>query len=108
MSNLKKTPFGIQSCRKTYFETFIRLAYTPQDIVGGIQDSEVLIQELLQNNGYYTGLIGKWHLGHREEYHPLRHGFHEWYGAPNCHFKYNQSEGSPNIPVYRNLEIIGR
>ena len=66
-----------------------------------------MIGELLQNSGYYTGLIGKWHLGHRDKYHPLRHGFHQWFGAPNCHFRYDGNT-SPNIPVYRNREMVGR
>ena len=78
-------------------------AYTPQEIVGGIPDSEVLISELLADSGYHTKLIGKWHLGHRAEYHPLRHGFQEWFGSPNCHM--NQH---PSLPVYRDWEMVGR
>ena len=74
----------------------------------GMDLKQVTMADRLQKMGYRTGLIGKWHLGHRQEYHPLRHGFHEWYGAPNCHFKFNQAKGSPNIPVYQNLEMIGR
>ena len=31
-----------------------------------------------------------------------RHGFQEWFGAPNCHFIYEKSRRpGPNIPVYR-------
>ncbi len=82
-------------------------AYTPQEIVGGIPDSEVLISELLQKAGYHTKLIGKWHLGHRSQYHPLRHGFSEWVGAPNCHFYYD-GKHHPNIPVYEGWNMTGR
>ena len=84
-----------------------RNAYTPQNIMGGIRDSELLISEALKKAGYNTKLIGKWHLGHRAKFHPLRHGFDEWLGAPNCHFRYNGTT-EPNIPVYRDKTMIGR
>lgn len=46
----------------------------------GISDNEVMLGEVLQNNGYKTKLIGKWHLGHKEEFFPVKHGFDEYYG----------------------------
>jgi len=36
--------------------------------------------EVLQQNGYRTALIGKWHLGGGPKFHPTRHGFHEFVG----------------------------
>ena len=46
----------------------------------GIKDEELLLGEVFQEEGYKTKLIGKWHLGHKEEYFPVKHGFDEYYG----------------------------
>ncbi|XP_019391577.1 PREDICTED: N-acetylgalactosamine-6-sulfatase isoform X2 [Crocodylus porosus] len=85
-----------------------RNAYTPQEIVGGIPDSELLLPELLKKAGYVNKIIGKWHLGHRPQFHPLKHGFDEWFGSPNCHFGPYNNKDFPNLPVYRDQEMIGR
>lgn len=52
------------------------------DSIGGLQASEVTIAEVLKSAGYATGMVGKWHLGHRPEYLPTRHGFDRYYGIP--------------------------
>ncbi|XP_063169121.1 N-acetylgalactosamine-6-sulfatase isoform X2 [Candoia aspera] len=85
-----------------------RNAYTPQDITGGIPDSELLLPELLKKEGYANKIVGKWHLGHQPQFHPLRHGFDAWFGSPNCHFGPYDNKATPNIPVYRDEEMIGR
>ncbi|XP_028931175.1 N-acetylgalactosamine-6-sulfatase [Ornithorhynchus anatinus] len=85
-----------------------RNAFTPQEIVGGIPDSELLLPKLLKEAGYVSKIVGKWHLGQRPQFHPLKHGFDEWFGSPNCHFGPYNNKVRPNIPVYRNLEMVGR
>uniref|UniRef100_A0AAV2LNY8 N-acetylgalactosamine-6-sulfatase n=1 Tax=Knipowitschia caucasica TaxID=637954 RepID=A0AAV2LNY8_KNICA len=85
-----------------------RNAYTPQVIVGGISKDEILLPEMLKKKGYVSKIVGKWHLGHRPQYHPLKHGFDEWFGAPNCHVGPYNDTNEPNIPVYNNSEMIGR
>ncbi|XP_057609627.1 N-acetylgalactosamine-6-sulfatase isoform X4 [Chionomys nivalis] len=85
-----------------------RNAYTPQEIMGGIPDSELLLPELLKKAGYTNKIVGKWHLGHRPQFHPLKHGFDEWFGSPNCHFGPYDNKVKPNIPVYRDWEMVGR
>ena len=42
--------------------------------------SEVTIAEVLKENGYQTGLFGKWHLGAAIENGPLEQGFDTFYG----------------------------
>src|SRR5687768_16329534 len=35
--------------------------------------------KLLQDNGYATALIGKWHLGDQPQFHPTKHGFSHFF-----------------------------
>ncbi|MDQ8050856.1 arylsulfatase [Luteibacter sp.] len=57
--------------------------------VGGQADGmtlwEVTIAELLQKQGYATGMWGKWHLGSAEARLPTGQGFDEWYGIPRTY-----------------------
>jgi uncharacterized sulfatase len=46
----------------------------------GLNAGEVTMGELFQGAGYHTKCIGKWHLGHKPEYFPVKHGFDEYYG----------------------------
>lgn len=96
--------------RNGFFTTnaHARNAYTPQEIVGGISPDEILLPEMLKKKGYISKIVGKWHLGHRPQFLPLRRGFDEWFGAPNCHFGPYNNTDRPNVPVYNNTEMIGR
>lgn len=85
-----------------------RNAYTPQQIVGGISDGEILLPKLLSKAGYKSKIIGKWHLGHQKQFLPLNHGFDEFFGSPNCHFGPYDDQKTPNIPVYKNNHMVGR
>ena len=67
----------------------------------GINDKEILISELLQENGYATSLIGKWHLGSRPSFHPNRHGFDYYYGILSS----NDHRGN-KPPLFRQNEVI--
>ena len=41
----------------------------------GIEASALTWPEVLQQAGYSTGLVGKWHLGLLDEHHPTKHGY---------------------------------
>ncbi len=47
-----------------------------------LNPDEQTIAELLKDKGYKTGMVGKWHLGHKVPYLPLQNGFDEFYGLP--------------------------
>lgn len=50
------------------------------DVGTGLPRAEITLAEFLHDRGYLTGLFGKWHLGGAPDYHPLRHGFDEFFG----------------------------
>jgi arylsulfatase A-like enzyme len=52
----------------------------PRDRMG-INPAEITTPELLKKGGYTCGLVGKWHLGDWEPFHPLNHGFDYFKGA---------------------------
>ena len=46
----------------------------------GINQDEYTLAEMLKENGYATGIFGKWHLGSKKEFFPTNHGFDQFYG----------------------------
>ena len=55
-------------------------AYDPSNPILGIDPDEKLFPKRLQEAGYTTGGIGKWHLGAAEPFHPNHRGFDYFYG----------------------------
>ena len=54
--------------------------YTAADSRAGLPQTERTLAELLGREGYATGVFGKWHLGYRPPFRPLRRGFDTFYG----------------------------
>jgi len=52
------------------------------DNAGGLQPSVKTIPSALKSLDYKTACVGKWHLGHLQEYMPMNHGFDIFYGIP--------------------------
>lgn len=92
---------------------------------GGLPQSEITIAEVLKQENYATGIIGKWHLGHLPSYLPTRQGFDYFYGVPysndmnalgnmpsywdNSHDPYYQARTDQfDVPLLENLEVIER
>ena len=69
----------------------------------GLPISEKTIANRLGELGYVNGIIGKWHLGEAEHFHPTKRGFHEFWGYLGGGHNYFPSE--PDGKTY-NREII--
>lgn len=54
--------------------------YSQEDPNAGLPVDELLISELLKENGYNTCAIGKWHLGDNKQFWPINQGFDDWFG----------------------------
>ncbi|MBN1599748.1 MAG: sulfatase [Bacteroidales bacterium] len=59
----------------------INAVFFPESFTG-MPPGETTIAELLKGKGYSTGIVGKWHLGHRNEFLPLQQGFDSYFGIP--------------------------
>ncbi|XP_069492834.1 arylsulfatase D-like isoform X2 [Ambystoma mexicanum] len=75
---------------------------------GGIPSNETTFAELLRQQGYTTGIIGKWHLGVSCEsrndhcHHPLNNGFTYFYGMLFSLF--NDCDATAESKIYRILK----
>ena len=103
--------------------TGVRKDFTPKSI-GGIPGTEKTIADYLKAEGYMTGFIGVWDLGHEENFLPTAHGFDYFYGTPfepsmgcvqasnsympGCVQLDNRNCGDSlaNVPLMVNTEII--
>lgn len=95
------------------------------DSRNGLPASELTIAEQLKKAGYKTVAIGKWHLGHKDEFLPTNHGFDSYFGIPYS----NDMDKIPsdlgyldyflqpqdsiktehfNVPLLRDLQIVER
>lgn len=98
------------------------------DSHNGLPADEITIAEQLKSAGYATGMVGKWHLGHKEEYLPTNHGFDDYYGIPYSNdmdhtgkitsmeqyfgrYTDTYEERTPeeyNVPIIRGTEVVER
>jgi len=73
----------------------------------GLPIGQKTIADRLKAQGYATGLIGKWHLGEDEQFHPLKRGFDEFWGYLGGGHDYFESDesGRPRfIPMESNYK----
>ncbi len=76
----------------------------------GLPTNQITMAEMLKENGYYTALIGKWHLGHRKENLPNGQGFDYFFGHQRgCIDNYSHTfywDGPNKHDLYRNEDEV--
>ena len=63
----------------------------------GLPKSEITFADLAKRQGYATGIIGKWHLGHNKGFFPLDRGFDYHYGFYQAFSLFAPEDNNPDI-----------
>jgi len=77
----------------------------------GLHPDEITIAEVLKEQGYATGMVGKWHLGDQEPFMPYNQGFDWFFGVPysdDMTERVWKQDGShwPPLPLMENDQVI--
>jgi arylsulfatase A-like enzyme len=63
----------------------------------GLPQSEITFADIAKKQGYSTGIIGKWHLGHNKGFFPQDRGFDYHYGFYQAFSLYEPEDDNPDI-----------
>ena len=78
--------------------------HRPADYDRGLTPTGRTLPQLMKNAGYATALVGKWHLGWKPEYSPIRHGFDYFFGLKSgFHDFYTHT--TPDTPISGGLDL---
>ncbi|SFC04844.1 Arylsulfatase A [Algibacter lectus] len=77
----------------------INSTYSPFDLYMGLPLEEKTFAKRMQETGYRTGIIGKWHLGAAAPYHPNNRGFDHFYGFLSGGHTYFPEQVNTIIPL---------
>ncbi|MCP4643885.1 MAG: sulfatase [bacterium] len=77
----------------------------------GLHPDEVTVADVLKEQGYATGMVGKWHLGDQPEFLPTRQGFDWFFGLPysdDMTERVWKQDGShwPPLPLMENETVL--
>ena len=73
----------------------------------GLPLSEMTIADSLKENGYFTAMVGKWHLGaYQESFLPMNRGFDYHYGNYHGSLDYFKHTVYGGLDWHRNGEVI--
>jgi arylsulfatase A-like enzyme len=89
--------------QRSRIETPLGSARAAQD--QGLPATGRTLPQLLKNNGYRTGLVGKWHLGYKPEFSPNAHGFDYFFGFKSGLIDYYQhTDSTGDHDLFENTE----
>jgi arylsulfatase A-like enzyme len=80
-------------------------AWLPESTTAGLALSETTFPSLMKKAGYATGAVGKWHLGAHPQFHPMKRGFDEYFGAlggGHQYFPGDKGGAEYTLPLNRN------
>lgn len=77
-----------------------------EDRERGLPVTGTSLPQLLKNAGYATGLVGKWHLGWKEEFSPNAHGFDYFFGFKSGYLDYYQHTHQADHDLFENEQPI--
>ncbi|MDR1382629.1 MAG: arylsulfatase [Planctomycetaceae bacterium] len=72
----------------------------------GLSLEERTLPQALHDAGYYTVILGKWHLGSEKEYQPLQRGFDYHYGFYSAAIDYYEHTNELGHDWYRNGQNV--
>lgn len=75
-----------------------------RDVTSGVDPREPMIGQVLKRAGYATGMVGKWHLGRREGFHPLDRGFDEYFGVLDGATSFWREPGPGDLSITTNVD----
>lgn len=70
----------------------------PDSLEMGLPLDQLTIADYLKKQDYQTAIIGKWHLGGADRFHPTKRGFDTFFGFRGGARNYFAYEGQPNDP----------
>ncbi|QVY66098.1 sulfatase [Polaribacter sp. Q13] len=77
----------------------INLTNSKYDMYNGLPLTEQTFANRLQKSGYETGVIGKWHLGGSDTFHPNNRGFDYFYGFLSGGHSYFPKNVKTHMPL---------
>jgi arylsulfatase A-like enzyme len=78
-----------------------------RSVADGLSSSIPTLPRWLQDAGYRTALLGKWHLGYAADFTPNAHGFDEFLGHHEWtigYYDHKTEEGAPGL--YENDKVV--